>query len=151
MTYSQMFKEDNEAIRERYELAMERIALMEQEKTVGERFLPYFQRVSAFVIMVKNVVSMVEEGRIQKLSLKEQASLNRALFEDITGDNYYYSFTNPAYACERFGDKFGKLLSFLFTELRGIIIYAYESRLYELTIYLELLIEIYIYFEEEDE
>lgn len=151
MKYSQMFKEDNEAIRERYELAIERIALMNQEKTVGKNFIPYFERASAFVLLIKNTVRMVEDGSINNLSVKDSASLNRALYEDITGDNYYYSFTNPGYACERLGDNYGKLLSFLMTELRGIIIYAYESRLYELTIYLELLIEVYNHFEEEDE
>jgi leucyl aminopeptidase (aminopeptidase T) len=85
------------------------------------------------------------------LSLKDLQSLNRTLYEDITGDNYYASYANPTYTCEQLGEKFGKLLSFLTTELRGIIIYAYENRLYELTIYLELFIEIYNYFEEEDE
>lgn len=151
MKYLQMFQEENEAIRERYELAMERIAQMEKEKTVGERYQPYFERAAAFVMLVKNVVRMVEDGSIRNLSLEEHAALNRALYEDIRGENYYYSFTNPAYACERLGDKFGKLLAFLMTELRGTIVYAYEYRLYELTVYLELLIEVYNYFENEDE
>jgi leucyl aminopeptidase (aminopeptidase T) len=151
MRYNQLFREDNEAIRERYELAMERIALIEQEKTVNKRFLPYFQRTAAFLILVRNVVRLTQEERLDKLTLKEHQSLNRALYEDITGENYYYSYANPAYACEKQEDKFGKLLSFLYAELRGLIIYAYESRLYELTIYLELFIEVYNYFEEENE
>jgi leucyl aminopeptidase (aminopeptidase T) len=151
MDYKLLYKENNDAIRERYDLAMERIALMMEEKTVGERFLPYFQRTAAFVLLIRNVVEMVEDGRLSKLTLKEQEALNRTLYEDIAGDNYHSSFTNPAYACQMFGDRFGKLLSFINTELRSLIIYAYEYRLYELTIYLELLIEIYNYFEEEDE
>lgn len=151
MNYNQLLKEDNEAVRERYELAMERIAMMEQESSVKEKFLPYFHRTASFVLMIRNVVRLVEENRLDTLDLKELQGLNRALYEDIIGENYYASYTNPAYACEKLGDKFGKLLSFLLTELRGIIVYAFEYRLYELTIYLELLIEIYNYFEEEDE
>lgn len=150
MKYNQLFKEDNEVIRERYELAMERITLMEQETIVSERFLPYFKRTSAFAIMIKNVVRLVEEGTLSTLSLHELESLNHTLYEDIAGDNYNYSYANPEYACEHLGDKYGKLLAFLLTEFRGIIVYAFEGRLYELTIYLELFIEVYNYLEEED-
>jgi hypothetical protein len=143
--------EDNEELRERYELAVERIALIEQEKTVGEKYLPYFRKAASLIMLVKSVVRMKEEDKLNKLNLKEQEALNRALYDDIAGENYNCSYTNPTYACESFGNKFGKLLSFLMTELRSIIVYAYEDRLYELTIYLELLIEIYNYFENEDE
>ncbi|HWT73822.1 MAG TPA: aminopeptidase [Mobilitalea sp.] len=151
MKYSQLMKEENDAIRERYELAMERIALMEKEETVSMRFQPYFQKAAAFVRLVKNVVTLMEDDKLTGLSLSELESLNQALYNDIAGDNYHYSYANPEYACEQLGDKFGKLLAFLMTELRGIIVYSFENRLYELTIYLELLIEVYNYFEEEDE
>lgn len=151
MKYNLLFKKENDAVRERYDLAMERIGLMEQEITVKEPFIEYFHRTAAFVLLVKNIVTMVEENRLPNLTLKELKSINRALYEDIIVDNYETSYANPTYACERLGDKFGKLLAFLYTELRGIIVYAYESRLYELTIHLELLIEVYNYFEWEDE
>ncbi len=151
MKYIELLKEDNEAIRERYDLAMERIALMEQEYTVKESFRTFFHRTASFVLMIKNVVQKVEEDKLRNLSLKDLQVLNRALYEDIADDNYLDSYANPTYACEKLGEKYGKLLSFLLTELRGIIIYAFEYRIYELTIYLELLIEVYNYFEEEDE
>ena len=151
MKYSELIKDDNESVRERYGLAMERIALIEQEKTVNESFLPYFQRTASFLLMIKRVMTLVEDKNISSLSGKELQGLNRALFEDVSGDNYYVSYANPAYACKQLGDKYGKLLAFLLTELRGLIVYAFEGRRYELTIYLELFIEIYNYFEEEDE
>ncbi len=151
MKYSILFKEDNEAIQERYELALERIRVMETEESVREPFRTYFHRTASFVSMVAQVADMAMEDRIAGLSLEELKGLNQALYEDITDDHYQFSYANPSYACEKLGDKFGKLLSFLATELRGIISYAYECRRYEMTIYLELLIEIYNYFEEEDE
>ncbi len=151
MKYLELFKEDNEAIRERYELAIERITLFEKEETVSARFTPYFKSVAALVQLVNSIVVMRTQGRLSTLELKEQESLNKALYNDIAGDNYHYSYANPEYACEQLGDKFGKLLSFLMTELRGIIVYAYEYRLHEITIYLELLIEVYNHFEDEDE
>lgn len=151
MRYKLLFQEENLTIRERYELAMERIAAMEKENTVGERFRPYFVRMASFVMLIRNVVRLSEENGLEQLSLRELQALNRSLYEDIAGDNYYVSYANPSYAYQMLGDKYAKLLSFLAAELRSIIIYAYEGRLYELTILLELLIEIYNYFEEEDD
>ena len=140
-----------EEIKERYELAMERIAQIEQEKSVSEKYLPYFQKAASFIMLVKNVVRLKEDGKLKTLTLKELEALNRALYDDIAADNYNVSFTNPSYACESFGNKLGKLLSYIMTELRSIIAFAYEGRLHELTIYLELFIQIYNYFENEDE
>ncbi|MDF2486097.1 MAG: hypothetical protein K0R46_2265 [Herbinix sp.] len=151
MKYSILFKEENEAIKERYDLAIERIELMVNEESVREPFRTYFQKMAAFVLMVKNVADLASRESLKDLALTELQGLNHALYEDIIGDNYHFSYANPSYACEKFGEKFGKLLSFITTELRSLIIYAYEGRFYEMTIYLELLIELYNYFEEEDE
>ena len=151
MNYSILMKEDNDAVRERYELAMERIELMEQEQTVKEPFLEYFKKMAAFVMQIKDLMELVESDKLNKLTIEELKVLNNSLYIDVVGDNYQSSYANPSYAVERLGNKFGKLLTFLYTELRGIIVYAYEYRLHELTIHLELLIEIYNYFEEEDE
>ena len=95
MKYKLLFQEENEAIRERYELAIERIGLMEQEISVKEPYTRYFHKIATFVLLIKNVVDLVEEDRISNLSLKELQSLNRALYEDITGDNYNTSYANP--------------------------------------------------------
>ena len=151
MKYKLLFREENLAVSERYELSLERIALMEKENTVEERFRPYFHKIAAFVRLIENIVRLDEENRLEHLTLKEWQSINRALYEDIAGDNYYVSFTNPGYACKMLGDKYGRLLSFLAAELRSMIVYAFEGRLYGLTILMELLIEVYNYFEAEDE
>lgn len=151
MEYQILFREENDTVRERYELAMERIADIRKENTVGERFAPYFQKTAEFIRLIRNLVKMIEEDGLEGLSLKELQEWNSSIYEDITGEHYQTSYANPSYACIQFGNKYGKLLSFLSAELRNIIIYAYEGRLYELTIYLELFIEIYNYFEEEDE
>jgi hypothetical protein len=150
LKYINLFKEENEAIQERYELCMERIDAILQEETVREPFRQYFYTTASFIKLVGNTAEMAMEDRLSELSLSELKGLNEALYADISGDNYQVSYTNPSYACARLGDKFGKLLSFLATELRSVIVYAYECRRYEFTIYMELFIEIYNYFEEED-
>ena len=146
-----IYQEENEAVLERYQLAIERIDQMEKEDTVREPFLDYFHRMSSFVRQVVYLYKMMEEGRYSKFSIEELQGINHSLYEDIAGEHYKFSYANPAYACEKMGKKFGKLLSFLYTDVRSIIVYAYEGRKQELTIYLELLIEVYNQFEREDE
>jgi hypothetical protein len=122
MKYISLFKDENEAIQERYELCMERIDAILREETVSEPFRQYFHRTAVFIKLVSNTAGMAMEGRLGALSLSELKGLNQALYEDISGDNYHVSYTNPSYACTKLGDKFGKLLSFLATELRSIIV-----------------------------
>ena len=151
MTNIHMNWEDSEEILERYELAMERIRQIEEEASVGEAYRDYFSRVAAFLMQVKSVAELARQKRIRSLTLKEHQALNRSLYEDITGDNYQVSYANPTYACKCMGMKHGRLLSFLYAELRALIIYAYELRWTEMTVYLELFLEIYKLYEWEDD
>jgi hypothetical protein len=85
------------------------------------------------------------------MSLEELRTLNYDLYEDVLEDHYESSYAYPRYAVNKLGRKYGKLLSFLYTEIRGLIVYAFECRIFDMTIYLELFIEIYNFFEEENE
>lgn len=151
MRYRELFQEINEEMKERYELSMERIASIVTEDTVKEPVKEYFKEVSLFLLKIKELVSVVEADKLKSLSLEELKALNHSLYEDILPENYDTSYANPKYAVEKLGQKYGKLLSFLYTEVRGMIVYAFEDRLYDITIYTELFIEIYNYFEEEDD
>lgn len=82
-------------------------------------------------------------------SLKELQTENRALYEDILPENYKTSYGNPAYAAEKLGE-YGKLFSFLYAELRGAVVYAYEKRTEEMTQILELFLEVYSAFAQEE-
>ena len=130
-------------IKERYDLAMERIRQIEREDEVNPALKDYFHKVAAFLVMVDKVAQMIREGSYDKRSLDELKSINCSLYDDIRGDNYLLSYANPVYACKKLGKKYGKLLSFLYTELRGTIVFAFEKELFLHTIYLELFIQIY--------
>ena len=135
--------EEMKEIKERYDMAMERIREIKEENEVREPLRDYFHKVSDFLILVDNVAGMINDGSYSGLSLNELKTLNKSLYEDIEGDNYLTSYANPAYACNKLGRKYGKLLSFLYTELRGASILAFEKKLYLHTVYLELFIQIY--------
>ena len=144
MNYLNLSKDDEmDEIKERYELAIHRIREIVNEEEVREPLRDYFSKLAMFLILVDNIAEMIEEGAYDKLTFDELKSVNRSLYEDIIGDNYNTSYANPAYACKRLGVKYGKLLSFLYTELRATIIYAFEKRITPRTLYLELFLQIY--------
>lgn len=138
-----------EEIRERYELAMERIRAMKQEKTVSAPFYAYFQKMADFILEMDAYRASVEKGEPERMSLAELQEQNRRLYGDVAGGTYRESYANPTGAVEKLGEGYGQILSFVYTELRGMIIWAVEGRLTDMTVTAELFIELYNAFEED--
>lgn len=151
MKYKELFIEENQMSMERYELSMGRIAEILKEDVVKEPYLDYFKKVTEFLLQINKVLELVSKDELKTLSLEELKELNFRLYEDVLEENYNNSYANPKHGVASLGNKYGKVLTFLYTEIRGLIPAAFEGRLYHITIYLELFIEIYNYFEEEDE
>lgn len=149
----------DELLMERYALAKERVSEIKEEKAVSEPYLDFFQKTAAFltknVEVMDGVVLLGEKEEPRKLtgaadlSMDEWKKLNQDLYEDILPENYGTSYGNPVYACEKLGE-YGKEFSFLYAELRGAVIYAYERRLWDMTVLLELFLEVYVAFAQEE-
>lgn len=136
-------------IEERYELAGERIRSICEEQTTSEPFLDYFRKLAGFVGMIDELKRCIGDGSYWKLPLSELEAWNQRLYEDILPGRYEQSYADPAYAVKMTGEAYGQLLSFLYTELRGAIVYAFEQKTEYLAVLFELLIEIYNRFEAE--
>lgn len=159
MGYFELFREENEAVKERYELALGRVAtFLKGDTCIASPFFDYFHAVGEFISLLDGWRQMAEgkgepNGIAFKISqdtcsLAELQKYNKDLYEDVLEENYQNSYANPAYAVKMLGRELGTLLCFVYTELRGCIIYATEQRLYDHTILLELFVEILCLFEE---
>ena len=135
----------------RYELAIERIENIKGENTVSEKYRDYFRTLADFALLVDKLKEKIENGEYYKFSIEELECWNTHLYDDVLGEHYKTSYANPAFATEKFGIEYGRLLSFLYTELRGVIPYAFENKTEYLDILFELFIEVYNQFEEENE
>ena len=144
-------KEKNEQYEERHALAVGRLRGIVTEETVPEKYVPYFQDTALFLLELENVRRKVASGEWERYSLEEMQSLNEILYSDILGERYGSSYANPACAAEKLGLDIGRLLSFLYTEMRSGIPYAFEDRMDYLTILCELFIEVYNCFEGTEE
>lgn len=139
-----------EQIRERYDLTIERIQGIVREETVVPVYRSYFQQTAKFILEIDAVLNRILTKSIEDCSLEELQKENTNIYRDILGDNYEKSYANPSYAVAQMGEEIGRLLSFLYTEIRGEIAYAYEKKLSYLTICNELFIEVYNCFEGEE-
>ena len=149
MDYQMMFQQENGIIKERFELSMERIGQMASEHTVQEPYHDYFARTASFISMMGEYLRFIESGDQKAASVEVLREWNQKLYQDILPDHYEESYANPAYAVSRLGEGYGQLLSYLYKEIRGDIVFVHEWRLTDLTILNETLIEIYNMFEEE--
>lgn len=150
MGYHEKFKEENEQMKERFQLTIQRIGDMRTEDTVKEPYRAYFKKMAEFLLEMERLYRSIAAGEEETKTLEELAQYNVSLYEDILPTNYETSYGNPSYAVTTLGETFGKILSFLYTEIRGEIVFAYEQRLFDMTIINELFIEIYNLFEQED-
>ena len=141
--------ERNNDCKERHELSIDRLKNVVTEETVEQRYQEYFQRGASFLLKLEEIRQFVEDGSWNNLEIQEMQALNEELYVDILGKHYDVSYANPAYAVKMLTEVYGQLLSFLYTELRAGIPYAFENRQDYLTILNELFLEIYHCFEEE--
>lgn len=135
---------------ERYALAACRIKEIVQEENAPEPFWEFFERTAGFLGQIADLREEIAQGSGQRYSLEELRKKNRKLYEDILPENYARSYGNPAYASEILGAAYGPLFSFLYTELRGLIVYAFEGRSWDILVGMELFLQVYSEFQDGD-
>ena len=148
-------KEEKSRYQERYELAAERVRGIDRETNGGECPVPdqmrdYFAKVSSYLVLMMDTYEEIDTGTFYELSLEQLQQRNRELYRDILPENYDTSYANPAYAADKLGEEFGRYLCVLYGELREILVYIFEKRLFFLVTGLELFIEIYDLLEDEN-
>lgn len=139
---------ENEQVKERYELSVERIRAIAGEETVVPVYREFFCTVAGFISDICDILERVEAKGYQQCTPEELREENEAIYRDIREEHYEVSYANPQYAVSKFGKELGQFLCALYAEIRGEIAYAYEGKLEYLAICNELFIEVYNCFEE---
>lgn len=117
---------------ERKELSYARICEIAEEGIGKEPFSDFFKTTAKQILAIKKPS--------EDAGLEELRAHNRRLYEDILPEQYENSYRNPDVACRKLG-AFGPYLSFLSSELMGLICYVYEGRTEEEVIFLELFVQ----------
>ena len=135
---------------ERYNLAVDRIGDIKEERTVDVKFRDYFVKVAEFIHLIDGTKKKIENHTFDGMQIEELAAWNKKLYSDILPEHYRESYANPDYAVAQLGEAYGSTLSALYAEIRAAIVYVYEKKTEYLDILFELFIEVYNQFEEEE-
>lgn len=128
----------DEWIMERYSLAKERIGEIVSEREVQEPYQEFFHKMASFLQSVTEVL----EQNCSEMSLEELEKQNQKLYEDILPENYASSYGNPVFAAKMLGE-YSQEFCFLYAELRGSIVFAFEKKWWDVTTSMELFLEVY--------
>ncbi len=143
MGYQDIYRETNEATKERFVLASSRIEEIGQDDALTGALGDYFRSAALLCGGLAEIYRMKVSGALAKCSETQLAQWNESLYAEIAEKkNYGQSFANPAYAVQRLG-QLGKALSLLYAHIRGAIRSAFLGNGQRLVIVFELLIEVY--------
>lgn len=132
---------------ERYSLAIERIAEINSECEIkNNKHKDYFNKVSAFILLMDKLKNDVADDAFNSMSLEELGEYNHRLYADVADSAYDTSYANPRVCAKVFGVDAGKLMAMVYMELRALVVYMYEKRLSDATSVIELFIELYCIF-----
>ena len=137
-------------VEERYNLVVDRIGDIKEERTVDVKFRDYFVKVAEFIHLIDGTKKKIEDHTFDGMQIEELAAWNKKLYSDILPEHYRESYANPDYAVAQLGEAYGSTLSALYAEIRAAIVYVYEKETEYLDILFELFIEVYNQFEEEE-
>ena len=142
--------EERELLEERRKLSLERIRQIPEEKSVPVTYREYFAEMAKYIVKLQELEKRLKEGILEHGSMEELQALNVGPYRDILPEMYEHSYGNPAYAAKMLGEGYGQMLSFLYAEIQGMVVSVYEGRLWDCVVVMDLFLEIYHMFEEEE-
>ena len=83
MKCREIYREQNEAMAERFELSMERIREICTEEMHDKNFEEFFQRTAKFICRIEDLLKKVEQDWLKTATEEELRAENQALYEDI--------------------------------------------------------------------
>ncbi len=141
MSYREIRTTQNEEVRERYTLCMERITEIPDEVPATPEGV-YFQKTASVIGLVQETLSQWEADALSKRDLAACREWNAALYHDLQ-EAYDRCYANPDFAAKELPADVAGILCFLASELYGLIPLSFAGRMCEITIMAELYLEIY--------
>ncbi len=141
------FVAKNQLIREEYEerldLVSGRLAEIQASPELEGELGKYFAELSGLLLLEKEIVCLALSGELEKKSAEELKALHDDIYGRAKKEHYENSFLNHSYAVETLGEEKGRLFSALYARVMGIVPDCFQGKMLEVTIYSELMVEIY--------
>ncbi len=136
--------------KERYNLMIDRIARIPTDRLVPEKYQDYFEKEAARLLKSAEIYEKTTDGSLCERTIEECQADQEALYGHLAPARYDSGYANPAYAVSQLGPEAGRLLTFLCSEMDNCAAYAFRGRQQELTLFMELFVQVYNCMEEDD-
>lgn len=136
-------EEHLEFLKERYELAVERIAQIKEEHGLDGVWNDYFVSVAELLKKIDRYYDFVKQEGTETVELTILQEWNRELYENLLEDRYETSYVNSIYTRKLFGEEYGRLLAAVAMEMYSLVDLATKNLLEEVVIRMELFVELY--------
>lgn len=153
----EVYTKDNEAALNSYNESLVKIQAIYDEisslEVSDKEILNYFdmlKNLADFILNVTRLEKELSDPDYFSRSWDELETDNHSLYSNIFPDNYENSYNNPEFNEKIFGDKYGKLISFLFDAYRNYINWAFFHKIFNLAKYNQHFIDIYNYIKNEN-
>lgn len=130
-------------MKERYELAYNRIHEIVSEKNIPEVYRAYCQETAVLLTSLDQVLVLAEGDGLQAASLEQLKTWNTQFYDPLRDDNYEKFYGNPRYCTEKFGEEQGKLMAYFYSRFRDGILDAYSGDRESLLLLMELFLQVY--------
>lgn len=138
-------------IKERYELAIERIKGILSENDIPGEYSIYCLKTAELFTKLDMVLETVRGGGLERVSTKELKEWADFLYDDIRDVHYETSFANPRFSIQEFGKEEGEVLAYFHSRFRGGIQDAYEGDRESLLYLMELFLQVYTILQTEED
>ncbi|MCR4945633.1 MAG: aminopeptidase [Lachnospiraceae bacterium] len=149
-SYRDLYRSEAEDISERYEVVSLRIREIEKTQECEDRYKSFFAGIASKLSLADEILSMEDDGELNRLDAARGKALNDRIYDELKPGAYEKSYANPDVCATEFGASMGRMFSFLYAASFGAIKNAFMGRKLNMTLFYELISEIYTCFCDED-
>ncbi len=144
------YKQENEKVKDSYLKSIDLIEhiLSEINQTKDDtknNYYAYLKTISKLILKMYTLEKSLNDDYFKVKSFEELLKENNSYYEELLPENYDYSYANPKYCVEVFGEQYGQLLSWFYTLYRNYITYAFYHKQFKMEEYNQLFINVYNY------
>ena len=149
-SYRDLYRSEAEDISERYEVVSLRIREIEKTQECEDRYKSFFAGIASKLSLADDILSMEDDGELDRLDAAGGKALNDRIYDELRPGAYDSSYANPDVCAAEFGPDMGRMFSFLYAASFDVIKNAFMGRKLNMTLFYELISEIYTCFCDED-
>ncbi len=145
------YEKENKRVQKNYEKSLSKIEeICSKTKDKGflkknKEYYGFLHKTGNFILKMADIEKKLGERYFTGKPFEELKRENKEMFGELEKRNYRTSYANPTYCVKIFGDRYGQLMSYVYTKFRSYTRFAFERRIFKMYEYNKLFIDIFDY------